>query len=113
MDIESWKSQLRKGAAELAVLNVLAEEERYGLDISKNLAAYPGLGITDGALYPLLNRLQKAGKVTARWRHMDEAVHPRKYYRLTDDGRSFLDAMREAWTVFAGEMNQLTKEHQA
>ncbi|MDZ4761871.1 MAG: hypothetical protein SGJ21_12450 [Alphaproteobacteria bacterium] len=32
-DAESWKAQLRKGAAELAILGMLAPGERYGIEL--------------------------------------------------------------------------------
>ncbi len=110
MHLERWKSQLRKGAAEMAVLALLLSEERYGLEITKILQRFPGLEISDGTLYPLLNRLQRAGKIRSTWRHDEDAVHPRKYYRITDDGRTFFGEMRQAWRLFASDLTALMEE---
>ena len=99
MDLASWHSQLRKGAAELVVLAILGRGERYGLQILDESGA-AGAVISDGALYPLLNRLEREGKLAARW-SLDEGVsHPRKYYRLTPDGEGLLAQMRLAWAEF-------------
>ena len=42
--------------------------------------------MTDGTLYPVLYRLERAGYVAVRWETPERGV-PRKYYRLTDAGR--------------------------
>jgi PadR family transcriptional regulator PadR len=99
MDTASWQTQLRKGAAELVVLAILGRGERYGLQILEQSGA-AGEVISDGALYPLLNRLEREGKLAARW-SLDEGVsHPRKYYRLTPDGEALLGEMRQLWAEF-------------
>lgn len=107
MDIERWKAQLRKGAAELAVLVVLDQEESYGLAILDTVRGEGGLAISEGSIYPLLNRLEKAGKITARWVEEEDASHPRKYYGLTDEGRAVLDEMKAAWHLFQRDMSTL------
>jgi PadR family transcriptional regulator PadR len=45
--------------------------------------------VTDGTLYPVLYRLERAGFVSVRWETQERGV-PRKYYRLTDSGRDQL-----------------------
>ena len=99
MDTASWQSQLRKGAAELVILAILGRGERYGVQILEETAAAGGV-VSDGALYPLLNRLEREGKLASRW-SLDEGVnHPRKYYRLTQDGERLLGEMRQVWAEF-------------
>ena len=103
MDITSWISQLRKGAAEFAVLSVLAKRDRYGLEI---LEATNGAGelVSEGSLYPLLNRLEKDGKVESRW-ELEDSAHPRKYYRITQAGVRTVQAMLAAWIDFRSAMS--------
>ncbi len=99
MDLAGWQTQLRKGAAELVVLAILGRGERYGLQILEETGA-AGAVISEGALYPLLNRLEREGKLSSRW-SLDEGVsHPRKYYRLTPEGERLLGGMRAAWGEF-------------
>jgi PadR family transcriptional regulator PadR len=89
---ESWTSQVRKGFLELCVLNALAGEERYGYDLVKALAAAPGVGVTEGTLYPLLSRLRLQGLIESRL--VESAEGPaRKYYRLTPAGRQMVGWM--------------------
>ncbi len=109
MDVESWQSQLRKGAAELVVLAVLQRERAYGLQL---LAAVNASGelVTEGALYPLLARLEKAGRIAAEWVLPEGAGNPRKYYVLTDEGRQLLGLMRARWTMFRQTIDTLVEE---
>jgi len=51
-------SQLRRGVIEFCVLALLAEDERYGVELVQKLAAEDGLVTTEGTLYPLLGRLR-------------------------------------------------------
>jgi PadR family transcriptional regulator PadR len=89
---ESWTSQVRKGFLELCVLNALAGEERYGYDLVKALVNTPGVGVTEGTLYPLLSRLRLQGLIESRL--VESAEGPaRKYYRLTQAGRQMVGLM--------------------
>ena len=104
---DNWTVQVRKGVLELCILNALAEKERYGYDLVKTLVATPGLGVTEGTLYPLLSRLRVQGYVSARLEESSEGP-ARKYYALTDEGRRMMKAMNE----YLEELNQGTRKLQ-
>jgi len=91
---DNWTVQVRKGVLELCILNALAEEERYGYDLVKTLVTVPGLGVTEGTLYPLLSRLRVAGLVSTRVEESTQGP-ARKYYSLTKDGRKIMAVMNE------------------
>lgn len=107
MDVEAWKAQMRRGAAELAVLGLLEVHERYGLELMEAFRARPDIGIADGTIYPLLNRLEKEGRIVSRWAPDLGAGPPRKYYRLTPSGAEALAAMRPVWRAFSNQMDEL------
>jgi PadR family transcriptional regulator PadR len=112
MDIAPWSAQLRKGAAELVVLSILAGgAERYGLQILER-ANRAGDIVSDGTLYPLLSRLEKDGKLQSRW-DLQDGPHPRKYYRLTRDGAAMLPAMAAAWIKFRTAMCDIVESEHA
>ena len=92
---DKWTVQVRKGLLDLCVLSALAERERYGYELVKTLAGIPGLGVTEGTLYPLLSRLRVQGWVSTRLEESSEGP-ARKYHALTDQGRGAL-AMMEAY----------------
>lgn len=89
---DNWTVQVRKGLLDLCVLSALVGQERYGYDLVKALAAVPGLGVTEGTLYPLLSRLRVQGLVSTRLEESAEGP-ARKYYALTRDGRQALGQM--------------------
>ena len=80
------------------VLAILAEGDSYGYAILKRVRELSGgeLEWTDGMLYPVLHRLEKAGLVEARWDQADSG-RKRKYYRVTDAGREQLAEERRQW----------------
>jgi len=107
LDIEGWKAQLRKGAAEFAVLSLLGRTEMYGIELLDALSGADGLGISDGTIYPLLKRLQLEGRIQARW-EPSVTGPPRKYYSLTSEGRLAMTAMSRAWNEFRFQLDRLT-----
>jgi PadR family transcriptional regulator, regulatory protein PadR len=101
---DNWIVQVRKGVLELCILRALENDERYGYELVKALAAVPGLSLSEGTLYPLLSRLRVAGLVSTRLE--ESATGPaRKYYSLTRDGRRTLATMND----FLEELNKGTR----
>lgn len=96
--IDNWESQVRKGVLAYVVLLCLLEQEYYGYELISQVKTLTALDISEGTIYPLLNRLKKEGLVSARWVTMDVGV-PRKYYRITEEGRLRLDQMTASWTT--------------
>jgi len=107
----SIERELKRGSLELIVLHLLSPGEAYGYEIVSKLTEQTNgsLEVTDGTLYPVLYRLERAGYVAVRWETPERGV-PRKYYRLTDEGRDELERLREEWTTFAKAMARLLKQ---
>jgi PadR family transcriptional regulator PadR len=89
---DNWTVQVRKGLLELCILNALSDRERYGYELVKTLVGIPGLGVTEGTLYPLLSRLRVQDLITARLEESSEGP-ARKYYALTREGRKIMATM--------------------
>jgi PadR family transcriptional regulator PadR len=104
----SIERELKRGSLELVVLHLLEPGEAYGYEIVSKLTAETdgALEVTDGTLYPVLYRLERAGFVSIRWETPARGV-PRKYYRLTDAGRDELARLKNEWTRFASAMTTL------
>ena len=94
--MEKWEVQLRKGTLELAILAALQQRTLYGLELLKLLQSLPSTTITEGTLYPLLDRLKREGIVDAQWVQEGE-VRPRKYYSLTAAGQHKLADLITLW----------------
>src|SRR5207342_1662386 len=82
---KSIQVQLKKGVLELCVLALLARRESYAYDIASTLAGAVDMG--EGTIYPLMRRMQNDGLVTTRLVESSSGP-PRKYYRLTAEGRA-------------------------
>ena len=97
----TWPGDWLRGVLEMAVLRVLATEPAsYGYAISVALERN-GLGaVKGGTLYPLLARLEQAAYVQTRWEAGDGGPG-RKYYTITDSGRSHLESAAASWCAFA------------
>lgn len=107
MDVETWKSQLRKGAAELAILALLESGAKSGIGLLDTLGATSEIGLSDGSIYPLLNRLEREGRIEGRWETPKGGGRGQKVYGLTGDGRAALSRMRVAWTGFRDELTNI------
>lgn len=101
-------SQLRRGVLEYCILAVLAGGDRYGFDLVRSLGAVEGMRVSEGTLYPLLSRLRRDGLVRTEWRD-SRAGPPRKYYALSDKGRSALLSFTEEWTSFRDTVDRILK----
>jgi len=91
---DNWTVQVRKGLLELCILHALSGEERYGYDLVKLLVTVPGMGVTEGTLYPLLSRLRLQGLISARLEESPSGP-ARKYYALTKEGRRTMALMND------------------
>lgn len=92
--IDKWMIQVRKGIAELFILNALESGELYGYDISRLLESIPDLGVKSGTVYPLLSRLRTQGRVKTRLVESKEGP-ARKYYSLTSEGKKAAKQMND------------------
>jgi PadR family transcriptional regulator PadR len=110
MDVESWKSQLRKGAAELAALALFAQQDASGAELLDLLSTRPELGLSDGTVYPLLNRLEREGRIVGRWATPKAGGRGLKVYRLTAEGRAALKQMSALWRAFRNDLDEIVGE---
>jgi len=90
----------------MAILASLWKRRLYGLEILRALESGSDLGMLEGTLYLILNRIKSAGLVDSEWVDAGSG-HPRKYYRLTATGEERLRAMAESWSDFSAKINEL------
>lgn len=95
-EAEKWDVQLRKGTLELVILAALKDRKLYGLELLKSLHQFETMVITEGTLYPLLDRLKRDELISASW-HQEGEQRPRKYYQLTTAGEQKLTQLTSRW----------------
>jgi PadR family transcriptional regulator PadR len=95
-----WPSDWLRATLGLFALRALEAGPSYGYAIIAELEAN-GLGvIKGGTLYPLLVRYETAGFVVTEWR-AGGAGPGRKYFALTERGRTELNRQRSEWSRFS------------
>jgi DNA-binding PadR family transcriptional regulator len=100
---EKLRLELRRGSLILAVLGAL-REERYGYTLRKVLSD-AGLDIDEGALYPMLRRLETQGLLTSEWREEDK--RNKRFYRLSADGLVVIGQLAAEWRAINSSLNTL------
>ena len=90
------------------VLAILADGDSYGYAILQRVRELSGgeMEWTDGMLYPVLHRLEKAGLIKSRW-ETAATGRKRKYYRVTAAGREQLAEERRQWRMVDGALRRI------
>ena len=107
--IAKWESQVRKGMLDFIVLLCLEKQEHYGYELVRAAKTTAELDISEGTIYPLLNRLKSEGLIASRWVEMEAGV-PRKYYKLTARGRGLLPEMKASWRQLSVSLERLMED---
>lgn len=95
--------ELRRGTLILLVLSQL-REPMYGYSLVKKLQD-SGVPIEANTLYPLMRRLEAQGMLASEWETSEPK--PRKYYRITEDGRVVLEKVTKQWQEFSRNIDKL------
>ena len=112
--------ELMRGAGPVAVLKLLETRgEMYGYELVEALSRQSDgvLAMGQSTLYPLLYNLQAKGLVKAQWRTAPPTAaaeggaggvgRDRKYYTLTERGRTRLASETQQWNALAKAMTGL------
>jgi DNA-binding PadR family transcriptional regulator len=102
---ETLRQELRRGSLILAVLGQL-KDEHYGYTLRKALAE-AGVEIEEGALYPMLRRLEAQGLLTSEWREEDR--RRKRFYRLSEEGRGILLRLTAEWRGLNASLSGILK----
>src|SRR3974377_601621 len=103
---DKGEAQMRKGCLEMAVWASLWRGRLYGLEILRVLERDSSLVLSEGTIYPILNRLRSEELVQSEWVEAG-AGHARKYSELTTAGRERATRMAETWTEFSAGLGYL------
>lgn len=98
MNIDDWKSQIKRGTLEFCILSMISQRPTYGYEIISALEKYPILTAKENTIYPLLRRLMKENLLSSYWQESVEGLPPRKYYEITAKGQNYLAAISKEWT---------------
>ncbi|MDI9878648.1 PadR family transcriptional regulator [Flectobacillus longus] len=108
MDLENAKVQMRKGILEFCILQIISRGEVYASDMLEELTSAK-IMVVEGTLYPLLTRLKNSGLLDYKWVESSSGP-PRKYYVLTDNGKTFLEQLETTWKELQESVVQIIQD---
>ena len=107
-----FRKELMTGLSALVLLRVLERrgQEMYGYEIAKAMKLEDESGegaplFKQGAIYPVLRSLDASGLLSSRTQPSD-AGPPRRYYRITREGRAAL----AEWLILWREMRNFVDD---
>jgi len=91
-------SDVIRGHIDTMILRLLQDGDKYGYEVCK-LILVKSQGeyeLKEASLYSSLKRMEHEGKITAYWGDETQGGR-RKYYRITDAGKSVYSCLRNNW----------------
>lgn len=100
--------ELLKGSTSTLILSLLNSRAMYGYEIIKVMEIKSNgiFSFKEGTLYPILHSLEADGLIEAYWSEGDGG-RKRKYYKLTDKGRLFMEEKKEEWSTFKSAVDEV------
>lgn len=96
---------IRKGLLEFLILRIISSNKVYVADMLRRLSSTE-FATQEGTLYPLLSKMRREGLVDYEWQE-SESGPPRKYYRLTEQGRVQLAELNDYWRGINATVDEL------
>jgi transcriptional regulator len=102
------KNQLLPGTLDLLVLKTLSMGALHGWGLAQRIVemAKGAFEISQGSLYPALQRLKRKGWVASEWSTTENNRRAR-YYLVTPAGERQLGVERESWERSSGAVNRI------
>ena len=96
----------------MLVLQLLTAEKKYGYQLIMELREKAGdiFGLKEGTLYPILYRLEEEELVESRWFEAENKQIPRKYYLMTDKGRTAFKEIHRVWRRIVDSVDGLMEQ---
>ena len=99
--------QFKKGVLELCVMALVNDRDYYGYELVNEISE--NIDISEGSLYPILRRLSREGHFET-YLEESEGGPPRKYYRITEQGRQRAEEIRKEWDEFLARVDRILND---
>lgn len=97
-------TQFKKGILEMCILAIISKRDMYGYEVIESLSKE--IDVNENTVYPILRRLTNQG-LFETYMEQTNIGAPRKYYRLTNLGKSKLEAYESEWHSFLSGVYKL------
>ena len=98
--------QFNKGVIEMCVLALVNARDHYGYELVEAISKR--IEISEGTIYPILRRLTQEKYFDAYLQESREGP-PRKYYRMTKEGRTATTKLITEWNQFTSKVEEILK----
>ena len=97
----------------MLILQIISDEKDYGYNIVNrfNERCVAGMDIKEGTLYPILHRLEEDGAIASEWVMTSENGKPKKFYKITEEGKLLLEEQWNCWMQIEGMVRDFEKKH--
>ena len=104
------KNELLPGTLEMLILKTLSIESMHGYGIAQHIERTSAdvIRVEKGSLYPALERLLRAGHVTAKW-DISPTGRRARYYTITASGRRCLGAEVSSFESMVAAISRVLK----
>ena len=94
MSLQENQTNYQRGVASLVLLGLLKQQDMYGYQLVQEMErqSLGALRMQEGALYPVLYKLQDAGYITAEKVLVGKRM-TRVYYHLEPEGLAYLERL--------------------
>lgn len=99
--------QIKRGLLDVCVLASIKYKDSYGYQIIKDMKPY--MQISESTLYPILRRLEESTLLTVY--SVEHNGRLRKYYHITDQGKTRLDEFANEWKEIMSVYTFITREN--
>ena len=102
------KLEFLRGTLDALILKSLVWGPLHGYAVTNFIRRFSddALILEEGTLYPALWRLESKGLVEAEW-GLSENKRKAKFYRLTADGRRYLQSELKVWQAYASAVTKV------
>jgi len=92
------KAEILRGFTDAIILNVLAIDDCYGYKISRSIIEKTNnkMDIKDATIYLAFKRMEKEKLIISYWSDNNKGAR-RKYYKITEAGKKYLEAKKTEW----------------
>lgn len=82
--------RITRNLLDIQILRLISTEPMWGYKIKKEVETKFGVKLRHGALYPLLNMMEKKGLLNSR--RQQQGGRTRKVYAMTERGKEYIEA---------------------
>jgi DNA-binding PadR family transcriptional regulator len=99
---------LMTGSTTMLILGLLERSDMYGYQMIEELERRSQniFTLKAGTLYPILHTLEQKNMIES-YEGEVYSVRPRRYYRITKDGRKLLEEKKAEWETYTSTVNRI------